>query len=159
MLFTDTDVLVYEIETDDVYEDFYENNNLFDFNEHPKISIFFDFVNKKVIVKLKDQVKRTIISEIGGLKSKMHSLLNVNDKEIKIAKLFNKNVVKNISDIKFVNVSFNKNFIRHEMKTVQSKLHKLQLMMFIKFLYLVLMIKDIFLMMLLIIYKYNNAKR
>ena len=31
LLFADTDGLVYEIETKDVYEDFYEDKNLFDF--------------------------------------------------------------------------------------------------------------------------------
>ena len=31
LLFTDTDSLVYEIEIDDVYEDFYERKRLFDF--------------------------------------------------------------------------------------------------------------------------------
>ena len=30
LLFADTDSLVYEIKTDDVYEDFYEDKNLFD---------------------------------------------------------------------------------------------------------------------------------
>ena len=49
-MFKDTDSLVYEIETDDVYEDFYENKNLFDFSDYPEDSKFFDPVNKKVIV-------------------------------------------------------------------------------------------------------------
>ena len=34
-LFTDTDRLVYEIKTKDVYEDFYEDKNLFDFSDYP----------------------------------------------------------------------------------------------------------------------------
>ena len=33
LLFTDTESLVYEIKTKDVYEDFYENKNLFDFSD------------------------------------------------------------------------------------------------------------------------------
>ena len=39
LLFTDTDSLVYETKTDDVYEDFYENKNLFDFSDYPEDSI------------------------------------------------------------------------------------------------------------------------
>ena len=35
LLFTDKDSLVYEIETKDVYEDFYGNENLFDFSDYP----------------------------------------------------------------------------------------------------------------------------
>ena len=35
LLFTDTDSLVYEIKTEDVYEDFYKGKNLFDFSDYP----------------------------------------------------------------------------------------------------------------------------
>ena len=35
LLFTDTDSLVYEIEADDVHEDLYENNDLFDSSNYP----------------------------------------------------------------------------------------------------------------------------
>ena len=63
LLFTDTDSLVYEIERDNVYEDFYVNNNLFDFSDYPEDSKFFDPVNKKVIGKMKDEVKRKKTSE------------------------------------------------------------------------------------------------
>ena len=38
LLFTDTDSLVYEIETDNTYEDIYENKNLFDYSDHPEDS-------------------------------------------------------------------------------------------------------------------------
>ena len=62
-MFTDTDSLVYEIERDNVYEDFYVNNNLFDFSDYPEDSKFFDSVNKKVIGKMKDEVKRKKTSE------------------------------------------------------------------------------------------------
>ena len=34
LLFTDKDSLVYEIETDDIYEDFYKDKDLFDFSEY-----------------------------------------------------------------------------------------------------------------------------
>ena len=57
LLFTDTDSLVYEIKTDDVYEDFYQDKNLFDFRDYPLDSKFFDSVNKKVIGKMKNEFK------------------------------------------------------------------------------------------------------
>ena len=47
LLFRDTDSLVYEIKTDDVYEDFYSDKNLFDFGDYPRDSKFFDPANKK----------------------------------------------------------------------------------------------------------------
>ena len=52
LLFTDTDNLFCEIETDDVYEDFYENKNLFDFSDYQRDSKFFDLA-KEVISKMK----------------------------------------------------------------------------------------------------------
>ena len=57
LLFTDTDSLIYEIETNDVYEYFYENKNLFDFSDYSENSKFFDPVNKKVISKMKNEIK------------------------------------------------------------------------------------------------------
>ena len=47
LFFTDTDSLVFEIKTKDVYEDFYQNKYLFDFRDYPLNSKFFDPVNKK----------------------------------------------------------------------------------------------------------------
>ena len=70
-MFADTDSLVYEINTEDTYEDFYEDKNLFDFNDYPLNSEFFDPVNKKVISKIKYEFKGKMISEFVGLKSKM----------------------------------------------------------------------------------------
>ena len=68
LLFTDTDSLVYEIDTKDVYEDFYGDENLFDFSDYPRDSKFFDPVNKKVIAKVKDEFKGEINNEFVGLK-------------------------------------------------------------------------------------------
>ena len=81
-MFTDTGSLVYEIERDDVHEKFYENKNFFDFSDYPEDSKFIDSVNRKVIGKIKDEVKRKIIREFVGLKSKIYSLVILNNKEI-----------------------------------------------------------------------------
>ena len=68
LLFPDTGSLVYEIKTDDVYENFHNNKNLFDFSDYPQDSKFFDPVNKKVIGKMKDGFEGKIISEFVALK-------------------------------------------------------------------------------------------
>ena len=60
MFFADTDSLVYETETDDVYEDSYKDIKFCDFSNYPKDSQFYDPVNKKVIGKMKDEVRRNI---------------------------------------------------------------------------------------------------
>ena len=57
LLFPDTDSLVYEIKKVDVYEDFYQDKDLFDFIEYSSNSKFFDPVNKKVIGKMKEEFK------------------------------------------------------------------------------------------------------
>ena len=46
-MFTDTGSLVYQIETDDAYEDFYEDQDSFDFTDYPRDSKFSVLVNKK----------------------------------------------------------------------------------------------------------------
>ena len=63
------------MKTEDVYENFYMDENLFDLSGYPLHSKFFDTVNKKVIGKIKDELKGKIISEFAGLKSKMYSLM------------------------------------------------------------------------------------
>ena len=123
MLFTDIDSLVYEIETNDVYEDFYEDEYLLDFSDYPKDSKFFDPVNKKVVGKMKDEFKGKIVREFIGLRSKMYSLIYVDNEEK--AKGVNKNVVKNIRHKEYVDVLFNIKMIRDKMKRIQSKLHKI----------------------------------
>ena len=71
LLFKDTDSLVYQIETDDVYVGLYEDRGMFGFSDFPKDLRFYDVVNIKVTDKMKDEVRENIIKEFAGLKSKM----------------------------------------------------------------------------------------
>ena len=41
LLFTDTNILIYEIKSENVYEDFFKHKHLFDFNNYPKDTNFF----------------------------------------------------------------------------------------------------------------------
>ena len=133
LLFTDTGSLVYEIKSEDIYEDFYQDKNLFDFSDYPLGSKFFDLVNKKVIGKMKDEFRGKMINEFVGLKSKMCSLVSVDHEEVTKAKGVN----KKIKYKEFVDVLFNKKEIRQEVNSI-----KLELMIFVRFHCLVLMIKD-----------------
>ena len=47
LLFTDTDSLTYQIQTDNVYEDFYADKHLFDFSGYEKESPFLMMKTKK----------------------------------------------------------------------------------------------------------------
>jgi len=46
LLFTDTDSLTYEIEAEDVYQDFWNDKNKFDNSDYPESSPYFDKTNK-----------------------------------------------------------------------------------------------------------------
>ena len=116
LLFTDTYSLVYEIKTEDIYEDFYKNKSLFDFSDYPLNSKFFDPVNKKVIGKRKNEFKEKVISEYIGLKSKMYSLIVVDSEEVKKPKGVNKNVVKKIRIKNLLMFCLIKKMIRHNIK-------------------------------------------
>ena len=55
LLFTDTDSLTYEIETEDAYTDFWSDENIFNNRKYPENVPYFDKSNKKVIGKVKDE--------------------------------------------------------------------------------------------------------
>ena len=116
LLFTDTDSLTY-----DVYAEFYKHRHLFDFSNLPKNSKFFDKANKKVIGKMKDVSEGKIIGEFVGLKSKMHSIKNIDGKETNKAK----GVSVATEFKKFKNILFNKKIMRHKMRRIQAKNHKI----------------------------------
>ena len=85
------------------------------------IQKFFDKTNKKVIGKMKDEFGGVIVTEFVGLKSKMYSIKKIDGKE--------HNTAKGVSIAtefdKFEDVLFNKRIIKHKMKRIQSKKHKL----------------------------------
>ena len=67
LLFTDTDSLTYEIEAEDVYQDFWYDRNKFDNSDYPEGSPYFNKTNKKVIGKFKDEAAGVPICEFVGL--------------------------------------------------------------------------------------------
>ena len=111
------------------------------FSDCPRHSKFFDSINKKVIGKIKDEFKERVISEFIGLKLKMYSLIDVDDEEVQKAKGINKNIVKNIRHKEYIDVLFNKKILRKEFK---ENCTELEVMMFVIFHCLVLMIKKIY---------------
>ena len=42
MLITDTDSIMYKIEAENVYEDFYKDKELFDFSNYPRDSKYYN---------------------------------------------------------------------------------------------------------------------
>ena len=51
LLFADTDSLAYKIKSEDLYEEFFKHQYLFEFSNYPKDSKLFDETQKKLLVK------------------------------------------------------------------------------------------------------------
>ena len=75
LLFTGTDSLMYEIKTEDVYEDFSKVKETLDFSNYSTKSKYYDNSNKVVVHKMKDETAFVAIEEFDGLKPKMYSYL------------------------------------------------------------------------------------
>ena len=121
MLFTDTDSLTYEIKSENVHGEFFKWKDLFYFSNYSKDSKFFGETNKNVIGKLKDKFGGVIIVEFVGLKSKLYSMKKIDGKESNTA-----NGVSIATEFDGFKVALsNKKIIRHKMKRIQSKKHKL----------------------------------
>ena len=120
-LFTDTDSLTCEVKSENVYEEFFKWEDLFDFSNYSKDSKFFDATNKKVIGKMKDEFGGVIIDEFIGLKPKMYSIKKTDGRESSTAKGVNITTEFN----EFEDVLLNKKIIRHKMKRIQAKKHKI----------------------------------
>ena len=126
LLFTDTDSLTYEIEAEDVYQDFWNDKDRFDNSDYPESSPYFDTTNKKVIGKFKDEACSIPIKEFVGLRSKMYSYIKDNRKCEKTAKGIKKNIIKNnIKHTDYKKVLFKNKQIQHTMKTIRSSKHQL----------------------------------
>ena len=126
LLFTDTDSLTYEIEAEDVYQDFWNDKDRFDNSDYPESSPYFDKTNKKVIGKMKDECASIPISEFIGLRSKMYSYVKDNKKEARTAKGIKKVVINNnIKHQDYKNVLLENRQIQHTMKTIRSSKHQL----------------------------------
>ena len=113
--------VAYEIKSD-VYEEFFKWKYLFDFSNYSKDSKSFDAMNKKVIGKMEAEVGGVIVDEFVGLKSKMNSTKKIDGKESNTAK--GVNLTREFNEFK--DILLNKKIIRHKMKRIQAKKHKIE---------------------------------
>ena len=54
--FTDTDSLIYEIKTEEVYKDFSNDKEMLDFSDYSTKSKYYDNSKKLVVGKMKDEI-------------------------------------------------------------------------------------------------------
>ena len=148
LLYTDTDSLLLEIQTEDVYKDMGANASLYDTSDYPKDHPQYSEENKKVVGKMKDECASRPIAEYVGLRSKMYALLKADDKaveesiakapdndvkesivkadkkEIKKAKGVKESVVSNKIRYKdYKEALFDKKTYRHGMDVLRSEHH------------------------------------
>ena len=126
LLYTDTDSLLLEIETDDVYKDIETNKNLYDTSDHPKEHPLHSNENKKVLGKMKDECAGTPIAECVCLRPKMYSILKADEKNIKKAKGVKKSVVKKqIMHEQYKETLIGKKQLWHGMNMLRSEGHEI----------------------------------
>ena len=126
LLYTDTDSLLVDIKTKDIYEDMLQNKNEYDFSDYPKEHKLYDETNKKVIGKMKDEVASVPISEYIGLRPKLYSVLRADEQVIKKAKGTKKYVIeKQINFENYRDALFNKKKYTHSMNMLRSMHHNI----------------------------------
>ena len=97
LLFTDTDSLMYEIETEDFYKDISGDvKDRFDTSDYPENhpSGIPTGINKKVLGMMKDEAGGKIIKEFVGLRAKLYSFVMDDGEETKKCKGIKKQVVE-----------------------------------------------------------------
>ena len=98
LLFTDTDSLMYEIETEDFYKDISGDvKDRFDTSDYPEnhASGIPTGINKKVLGMFKDEAAGKTIKEFVGLRAKLYSFVTDGGEESKKCKGIKKQVVEN----------------------------------------------------------------
>ena len=121
----DNDSRLLFTDTEDTYEDFSNNKEMFDFSNYSTKSKYYDNSNKLVVGKIKDETAGVSIERFIRLKPKIYSYLVNDNSEHKKTKGLNRNVVATISHNEYKDVLLNKKFLRHLMNRIQSKKHKI----------------------------------
>ena len=75
LLYTDTDSLLFELETSGIYMNVHDSSEYYDFNEYPKDHRWLSESNKKVVEQFKGECNGRPIHEFVGLRPKMYSVL------------------------------------------------------------------------------------
>ena len=145
VLYSDTDSLILEIETDDFFQDTAGDvEKWFDTSGYPKdhFAVKNGFPvgkNKKVLGKFKDEAGGKIIREFVGLRPKSYSIQieepkvqepkvqepKVQAKEIKRAKGTKKSITNHLSHQDFKDVLFGRDFPPLENVSLRSRLHEI----------------------------------
>ena len=106
LLFTDTDSLTYEIDAENVCQDFWNDKDTFDNSDYPENSPYYCDANKKVIGKFKDAACGVLITEFIELRSKMYSYIKDDGKGGKTAKGIKRMLLRTTSSRKTIETCY-----------------------------------------------------
>ena len=70
LLFTDTDNLMYEIKTEDVYKDFSKDKEMFDFSNYSAKSQHYENSNKLLVGRMKGETAGVAIEDLSDWSQK-----------------------------------------------------------------------------------------
>ena len=124
---TDTDSLLYEIETKDVYKEINPDiNKWFDTSNYTDNTKLQSGINKKIPGKMKDENGGEIMTEFIGLRAKLYATKKYNGDESKKAKGVNKSIIsKSLTFYDFKNCVLNNTKEYREMYNIRSYKHEL----------------------------------
>ena len=128
LLFTDTDSLMYKIETEDFYKDISADvKDRFDTSDYPPDhpSGILSGFNKKVLGMLKDEAAGEVKDEFVGLRAKLYSYKMLEGEESKKCKGVKKSVVKkSITHEDYKKCLFTGKEQLREMNVIRSHIHE-----------------------------------
>ena len=126
LLYTDTDSLLLEVQTEDVFRDMASHAELYNTSDYPPEQTLHSTTNKKVLGKMKDECAGHLIAKFIGLRPKMYSILEAGGGNIKKAKGVKKNVVrKHIRHEQYKEALFRKRTFHHSMDVLRSDRHRI----------------------------------
>ena len=129
LLFTDTDSLMYLIQTEDFYQDIdKDNKKKFDTSDYPEnhLSGIKTRVNKKVIGKFKDEAAGKQITHFVFLRPKLYTFKVEEKGETRKAKGVKKNVIKkSLSFEDYKKCLFTEKEVMKEMNIIRSQNHEI----------------------------------
>jgi hypothetical protein len=123
LLMTDTDSLIYHINTDDIYADMLIHNHLYDTSDYPLSHPAYNTINKKVLGKMKDETNGRPIKEFVGLRPKMYAIMESDNSEKKTAKGINKSVTKQLRHQSYYDTLFGEKSSYVDMSAIRSFHH------------------------------------
>ena len=116
---------MYEIKTEDVYEEFSRDKEMLDFSNCWTKSKYYDDSNKLVTGNMKNEPAGVVIEEFVGLKPKMYWFLVDYNSQHKKAKGRNKNNAATISHNDYKKILLDNKCMRHSMNRIRGKDHRI----------------------------------